>query len=298
MILSILFCSSLAIHAKSPTIVGWIDNFNGEPNDYSLTRGELPLPVEFYVPLHSGDIIRVRDAQHHIILKIGDTTRVKVTQKNSPYTVEPVGKVPSTLDHLLTWVGEWVTIWYRDEQEVAKRISAGSKGKADDSDVPPYLKLLTLSKRPNQTMQVTRGIKPLYFAWAGGTPPYHLEITRNQKTLVYLSGIPARRAHTQQLWLFKRGDYRVIVRDAKQQKSVEYIFTIVDNKPSYPPALMHTKMPKWTQLTLQAAWLAAQDRGIWAFEAYQLVAPIAQYYQPARVLRYALEKGELVVEPN
>ena len=62
--------------------------------------------------------------------------------------------------------------------------------------------------------------------------------------------------------------------------------------------LQKANLPEFTRLTLQAAWLAAQDRGRWAFEAYQSVAPIAQYYQPARILRDTLEKGERVVEPK
>jgi hypothetical protein len=281
----------LSVNASS-AIVGWIDDFEGEPNNYSLIRGEQPLPVEFFTPLQNGDKVKALHTQHRIILKFGDETRIEVTQKNSPYIVKQVGQVPSKFDHLLTWVGEWLTIWYRKEKETAIQISI--KG---DADVPPYIKMLTVPKYSEQKIQVTIGTKPLYLAWASGTPPYDVEIKRDQETLVQLSGLPTWRIHTLKCLLLQRGDYRVILSDAKHEP-VEYIFTVVANKPLYPPELQNANLPELTRLTLQAAWLASQDRGIWAFEAYQSVAPIAQYYQPARILRDTLEKGRLVVEPK
>jgi hypothetical protein len=295
-VLTLLLGLSVTVNATSSAIVGWIDDFEGEPNNYSLIRGSQPLPVEFFTPLQNGDKVRALHAQHRIILKFGDKTRVEVTQKNSPYTVKPIGNVPSKFDHLLTWVGEWITIWYRKEKEVEKRISSSIKGDASN-EVPPDIKLLTVPKRSDQKMQVTSGRKPLYLAWAGGTPPYHLEIKRHKKTLVYLKGLSTWRIHTLKCLSLQHGDYRVILRDAKQ-KPLEYTFTVVANKPPYPPELQNANLPELTRLTLQAAWLAAQERGIWAFEAYQSVAPIAQYYQPARILRDTLEKGERVVEPK
>jgi len=283
----------LSVNASSAT-VGWIDDFEGEPNNYSLVRGEQPLPVEFFTPLQNGDKVKALHTQNRIILKFGDKIQIEVTPENSPYIVEQVGQVPSKFDHLLTWVGEWITIWYREEKETEKQISSSIKG---DADVPPYIKMLTVPKRPDQKMQVTIGTKPLYLGWAGGTPPYNVEIKREQKTLVQLSELPTWRIHTLKCLLLQRGDYRVILSDAKQ-KPVEYIFTVVANKPLYPPELQNANLPELTRLTLQAAWLASQDRGIWTFEAYQSVAPIAQYYRPARILRDTLEKGKLVVEPK
>jgi len=295
-VLTFLLGLSVTVNATSSAVVGWIDDFEGDPNNYSLIRGSQPLPVEFFTPLQNGDQIKALHAQHRIILKFGDKTRVEVSQKNSPHVVKPIGKVPSQFDHLLTWVGEWITIWYRKEKAVEKRISSSIKGDASN-EVPPDIKLLTVPKRPDKKMQVTSGMKPLYLAWAGGTPPYHVEIKRHKKTLVYLKGLPTWRIHTLKCLLLQRGDYRVILRDAKQ-KPLEYTFTVVANKPPYPPELQNANLPALTRLTLQAAWLAAQDRGIWAFEAYQSVAPIAQYYQPARILRDTLEKGERIVEPK
>jgi hypothetical protein len=295
-VLTLLLGLSVTVNATSSAVVGWIDDFEGEPNNYSLIRGSQPLPVEFFTPLQNGDKVRALHAQHRIILKFGDKTRVEVTQKNSPHIVKAIGKVPSKFDHLLTWVGESITSWYRKEKEVEERISTHTKGDAY-SDVLPDIKLLTVPKRSDKKMQVTVGMKPLYLAWAGGTPPYNLEIKRHKKTLVSLKGLSTRRIHSLKCLLLQRGDYRVILRDAKQ-KQLAYTFTVVANKPPYPPELQNANLPDLTRLTLQAAWLAAQEKGIWAFEAYQSVAPIAQYYQPARILRDTLEKGERIVEPK
>ena len=232
-----------------------------------------------------GDQIVVNKATPTIHLKLGDNEVVKVNYKNSPYTVKSKGKVYSTSSNLWAWLKQVVTDW-REEEIQTTIATINTRGIGDTSpDIPaPYTNLLKESSYRN----LVAGTRALYFAWGGGKAPYELTIKSAGKALLILKGVQKKRVKTQNVSLTV-GNYDLQIKDA-ENRTADYIFTVVKSKPAYPKELLDTSVSEATRLTAQATWLAAQKKKKWVFEAYQQIAELAERYPAARVVRHALEQ--------
>ncbi len=83
----------------------------------------------------------------------------------------------------------------------------------------------------------------------------------------------------------------IIITANQAKPPTELEFEAVTKLPDYPKPLQDNTLPEKMRRTLQAGWLAKQERIKLSFEAYQQVFDIADNYGPARELRKALIKG-------
>jgi hypothetical protein len=90
------------------------------------------------------------------------------------------------------------------------------------------------------------------------------------------------------------GSYRIVVEDAHQVSSGGPMNVLApDALPSLSAAdadaLRQGNAPQALKSTLFASWLAQQQDGAWALEAYQRVATVPEDFPPGIMLRGRLE---------
>jgi hypothetical protein len=251
---------------------------------YSFKRDGKRLPIQ--PTLLVGDQIVVNKATPTIHLKLDDNEVVKVNYENSPYTVKSKGKVSTIAGNLLAWFSQVVTDWHEEElKTTVATVSTKGVGDVPPEISAPYTHLLKKYNARN----LVAGTRPLYLAWGGGKAPYQLTIKSVGKAApIILKGIQKKRIKTQDFSL-TAGNYDLQIKDA-DNRTADYIFSVVESKPAYPKELLDTSVSETTRLTAQAIWLATQNRKKWVFEAYQQIAALAERYPPARVVRNALEQ--------
>ena len=138
------------------------------------------------------------------------------------------------------------------------------------------------------------GSRDLYLSWRGGTSSLSVSITREGSgTPVFqVAGIEA------QSWRFEQidltpGTYQVEIADA--ENSVAFPLQVVDAqyRPSVAPFCRDAAVSDELQTLTHAYCLASIEDGQWAFEAYQLLMPVANGgYPPAELLLGGLRAGE------
>lgn len=290
--LDLSYEGSIGVHYKTPSykfdkalpLSVKLTNAACPPDDaYSFKRDGKILPIQ--PTLLVGDQIVVNKATPTIHLKLGDNEVVKVNYENSPYTVKSKGKVSSTRSNLWAWLKQVVTDWHEEEiQTTLVTVSTKGVGDAPPDISAPYTHLLKEYSYRN----LVAGTRALYFAWGGGKAPYELTIKSAGKALLILKGVQKKRVKTQNFSLTV-GNYDLQIKDA-DNRTANYLFTVVNSKPAYPKELLETSVSEATRLTAQATWLAAQKKKKWVFEAYQQIAELAERYPAARVVRHALEQ--------
>lgn len=291
MIRQILFITVLLLttQATAADWAGRIEWYDGPAKSYLLERDGQPVPVEqFYQPLFSGDKLTLTDKNHRMGLRLGGGTEItELSHENSPYSVELQGRVPTPEVSLLTWVGQTLGLLQKEEVETTTTVTGGGRGTEEVSASDAIPLYLTLPQYRRRTMRVLAGEqRALHLAWEGGQAPYTVTILQDGKSLQSFS-TDKKRPQTPALdW--QAGAYQIQVKD--NTGAVErYEFQGVAERPAWPADF--DSLPPEMRATTQATWLAAQKKGAWAFEAYQLIAGIAGEYPPARVLRDALEQG-------
>ena len=280
--LSSLLFLTVSITALAAT---WIVDFTGEPEDFRLERGNQTLPVEIYQQLQPDDQLSVLVDGSFISLKQDDGRRIEIRKNNSPYVIRDQGKPPKAMNNLWHGFCAWLT---KQRLEDADRpvISIYTRGEP----VPP----LSLPLAPRATVRLSTGTRSLYLAWQGGEPPYQVRLTNAAgKELLKQSDIAAPGGNTQPFKTaplhLQPGQYRLIISAAQHQATVAV--EVVPATPLPPPATLAGITDADIRQTLQALWLASQGE-IWRLEAYQRVMPLEGHHQPARLLRYSLEKGQ------
>jgi hypothetical protein len=282
-------------------VVGRIEDFDGNvapfekemeegptvivPAAYTVIRDQKLVTVGFLTELQTGDLIVVNDNKHALSIQFADGSLVKVTAANSPYIVVSKGEVPSILGNLKSWV-TWLTQRHQDE------VMAVSIHTMGGSSQPPVMPLLEV-KTGEPAKMLVAGKRTLYLTWKKGKPAYQLVLKQGDKTL-FTQSVKEREFQLPEL-SFTPGDYQVSLSDNKQRQ-VEYSFTVVESLPTYPKELSDDSLASLSasaRQTVQAMWLAEQEKERWSFEAYQRVAGIAKEYHFAGVLREALRSGVL-----
>lgn len=261
-----------------------------KPDYYTIARQQASLPLSGN-SLQTGDLLQFALDRPLLQVKLSAEVAKAV---NLPYTVHVTQSVPTWPGHVAEWVISWFTKQHDNELKAA--ISLKTRGDAESDSKLPTAPYITLLKTPKQ--QLLAGQRTLSFAWKLGTPPFTLTLEHNGETWKHpgLSG-----QQTQQSLSLTPGDYQVSLSDAGQKEPVHYTFTVVEAKakPTIPNEMEATHLPDESlRLVIQATWLAGQDGGKWAFEAYQQVAAIAKDYPPARLLQDALARGERVKIPK
>lgn len=293
----LLLCATSTTYAvDSPTIVGRIEDFDGNhksfkldedcsskivPAAYTLIRGQKKVDIAFLTELQANDILVVNDDQHYLQIKLADNSSVKVTAAQSPYIVPAQGKIPSIFDNFKIWVGGLMT---RHQEEV-QAVSVSVRG--SDGNKPPYMPLLE-----GESQVLVAGKRALFLTWKKGKPDYKITLKQGENT-VFEQMVKNSNFQLPELELTP-GPYRLLLSDA-EQRPVDHAFTVVEKLPPYPPELTDERLASLSEparLTVRTLWLAEQDNGKWMFEAYQHIAKVAPTFHFARVLRDKLETGE------
>ncbi|BAP55500.1 secreted protein [Thioploca ingrica] len=283
--------------------VGWINQFDGQTENYLLKRENKTVPVDLLKLLEVGDQISVTDKQHSIELNLqGGNQTVKVTYENSPFLIEANHQVPAELSELWKWTtkrfDEWHQLLIQKEELKKKQLEQEAKTRGEGSAKSPTMSLLA-NEKPDVTLQsayLVAGKRPLYLQWHGGTPPYRVTIKKRLDELLTLT-TEQTMITTEAITFDANSPYRVEIIDAKNN-AFKGGFRAVnpESLPTHPEALPTNKLPEVVYQTLQAIWLTAQKEGNeeeskWIFEAYQQIAALANQYLPAQLLQQALAQG-------
>ncbi len=280
--------------------VGWINQFDGQTENYLLKREGKTLPVDLLKLLEVGDQISVNDRQHSIELNLqGGNQTVKVTYENSPFLIQANHQVPVELSELWKWTtelfGEWHQLLIQKEQ-----LEQEAKTRGEDSKGPIMPLLANL--KPDETLQSARlvaGKRSLYLQWQGGTPPYRITIKKRLNELLTLT-TEKTIVQTEAITFEANSPYRVEIIDAKNKEFIGGFRAVNPESLPTPEALLINKLPEIVYQTLQAVWLTTQkeanqegkpEESKWIFEAYQQVAALANQYLPAQLLQQALAQG-------
>jgi hypothetical protein len=276
----ILFGFGLAMPAIALD-AGWIDHFEGQPENYLIKRGKQKIPVRLFTVLQVGDEISITKKQHTITLTLrGGTHTVQVTSENSPFQINDANQVPERLSNLWTWTRQYLSEWQKFTQSVISH---------DNHQIsePPRKPMVPLLANVKSPAHLVAGKRPLYLQWAGGQSPYRVMVLKRRNRL--LSNTSMRSQFKTEPIDFKANkSYRVMVIDANGESSMAGFRVVTPTrKPVFPTILKEAKLPENFRQTLQATWLAMQENGKWIFEAYQQMAQLTDYY-PAQLLKRAL----------
>jgi len=161
-------------------------------------------------------------------------------------------------------------------------VSTSSRGHEDPLSLPLI---------ENGTSLIGSSHTALALAWDGGTAPFHIQVlgpggrqlagTDADGWRVRLP-LPAGRLAS--------GPIHVVIQDRTGdtvRRSLEVVSP--ESVPAASAPLSHHDLPPELQTVLAADSLIQTHRKRWTFEAYQDVAPLADSYEPARLLRDCLE---------
>jgi hypothetical protein len=266
--------------------VGWVDDFDGVPQDYELIRKGCLLPIKFLMPLYVGDQVTVLQNDVNLKIGMGERTHKIIWKKDGPFVIEPIGKPPTIAENVMSWVGQWLTglVFGEATSSVAMMTRSGKS-----HIISPLLL--------NEKNWFEEGNRPFYFSWKGGAPPYTILIRTNEKPFFSREKIADPKIFEPFLD-FQPGLYEIVVSDTEGYHFQSSIYVKTrGNIPDMPQQLFRTEISDDLKMTLYLKWLCTHDNGAWALEAYQQVIPISHNYTPALILLKAMEDGRLI-DPN
>jgi hypothetical protein len=263
-----------------------IEEINGSLNLFKVWRGGKKLPIFPLMVLQEGDKLDIlkpedtsliKNQQTYIRLTFGGNQSEKVIYKKSPYLVKKRDTTPSIVENIAINTKTWFRSLY---EHFYNTVETRTKGGELFS-----IRLLTEHK----TQLFVAGQRVLHLGWQGGIEPYQVWVYQeNLDQMVGPKKSDSKQVSFEGEWL--PGYYQVIIHDEGGKKTIHGQFQVVTR--SHPT---HPKLSGQDAIstTLQAAWLAQQENGVWRLEAYQQVFDFAEEkYQPALVLKKGLEAGE------
>jgi hypothetical protein len=263
-----------------------IEEINGSLNLFEVKRGKEKLSVFPLMVLRSGDELSVlkpedtllkKNQQTYIRLTFGGNQSEKVIYKKLPYLVKKRDTTPSIVENIAINTKTWFRSLY---EHFYNTVETHTKGGIEVFLIP----LLT----EHEIQLLVAGKRVLHFAWQGGVGPYQVGVYQeNLDKIVSHKKSDSKQVSFEGSWL--PGYYQVIIHyhDEDSKKTIHGQFQVVTRS--------HPKLSGQDALntTLQAAWLAQQENGVWRLEAYQQVFDFAEEkYQPALVLKKGLEAGK------
>jgi hypothetical protein len=270
---------------------GWINHFDGKPENYLIKRGNETISAGVFTVLQVGDEISVSDKRHHIELSLrGGIEQAIVTYSNSPFKIDKASQVSK--GELWMWIKQCLNGWHELTQQMSDE--------ADNSDSKEIIMPL-LENLKNQAVLIA-GKRPLYLQWYGSNPPYQVQVKqsgRRGKVLLTQETFDSV-IETTPLTFEINKSYRVVISDASAQKFTGGFIAIAPaDMPNYLIPSQDS-LPDDLRHILEATWLAMQKEqdvkgqwffsGQWFFEAYQQAAGIINY-RPAQLLKDALAQG-------
>ena len=279
-----------SVQARQP--VGYVEHLGAQSKAFRLVRNGEELDVAVMTPLHTGDQIEIvperckQDDPCTITFELCNQQHVQVTVDHSPYTIAEdfECEYPSALEKFLTWAA---TPFKRSHKQSRQLHHLGTT--MGGSDAPLSLPLLSEGKA-----RVTAGERTFSLAWRGGEAPYQIRLYREgSDTPIFEQKDIQENRLKQEGMLFTEGSYRVEVQDAEHEPIIATFQVVPATELPQLPAefgepLQQSTLENNAKNTLFALWLTEEHEG-WEFEAYQLVAPLAEDYYPALLVREQLE---------
>ena len=270
--------------AKNPHLpgVGYVEQLVGPISAIHIERDGTPVALALLLPLQTGDRVTVNGAGNELHMRLGTRPQV-ITAANSPFQIPEIEVPPGFLTRLgstLIAVGKRLTTQYVHS---SVPVSTSSRGK----DGP-----LTIALVEDGVSRISSHRTDLFIAWDGGTAPYVVRIRGK------LSGDVARqevedgtRARvTLPAGGIQTGTIQIVLQDSKGAITRKTFDVISPSAlPTAPPELTRGDLPSELHAVLLADSLLQTNRRTWKLEAYQLIAPFADAYEPARLLRDCLE---------
>lgn len=284
-----------SVHAIAQD-AGWINYFDGTPENYQIKRGNETVPIGLFTVLQVGDEISVNNQRNAIELRLdGGIQEVKVTKENSPFQIGMDNQVPPLLNkqwmRIKALFNDWLKFMQSDSDKAAKN---GSEH-PDDCASPPRKPVVSLLDGVEGSAFLIPGERSLHLQWYGGKPPYRVLLQqRRNRLLTKISLTPA--IETKVINFEANKSYRVTIFDAKGEFFMGGFRVVEPTKvPTMPEALQEAlqkvNLPDDLRQTLQAIWLVVQTGDNWIFEAYQQLVQLTNY-PPAQLLKKVLSQKQ------
>lgn len=275
--------TTYATTTQSP--VGVIDQFDGTATDYLLKRQGKEQSIALFMPLLANDIIIIKNKRHTVQLILqGETQPVTVSYSDSPFTVQPTGKVPGKADNFWESTKKFFSYWFTITQpNVPKPVHS----KGTELSMP-----LLEKQNIRKPALLTAGKRALSVAWLGGKAPFQVQLATSQKKVLFTVQTEKTSVTLPQFSFETDKAYRITIKNVEApdwQRAMIRGFQVIAHRPE-SDELKNAHLPRRTRQTLQAAWLAKQHGKQWSFEAYQLAAGVKNY-APAQALQEALIWG-------
>jgi hypothetical protein len=263
------------------TGIGYVEKIVGELREIRIERDGRLLTPALLLPLQAGDRVTALAPGSELYAQVGNR-RIVVTFKNSPYSVHPVDAPPGFITRLgstLMSVGARLTTQY---VRSSSPVSTSSRGREGPLSMPLV---------HDGVSRIGAHRAALALAWDGGAAPFHVEIRGPEGQALAAADTEEWRAR---LPLpspgLVPGLLHIVIQDRtgdRMRRSVE----VVSQKsvPANSTDLADPDLAPELRTLLTADFLVQTHRRIWTLEAYQDVAPLADSYEPARLLRDCLE---------
>jgi len=273
--------ATAAVQESAAQRIGYVEKIVGELKEIRIERDGQPLTPALLLPLQAGDRVTALTPGSELYAQVGNR-RVVVTVRNSPYHIPAVDAPPGFITRLrstLVSMGAKLTTQYVRSSSPVSTSSRGREGP------------LSLPLIEDGTSRISSNRTMLALAWDGGTPPFQVQILGP-------GGQPLAAADRDE-WRVRLvlpaggvspGAIHITVQDRTGdtvRRSIEVVSP--ESVPAASPALSHQDLPPDLQQVMAADALIQTHRKRWAFEAYQNIAPLADSYEPARLLRDCLE---------
>lgn len=267
--------------APQGTGIGYVEKIVGELREIRIERDGRLLTPALLLPLQAGDRVTALAPGSELYAQVGNR-RVVVTLRNSPYSVHPVGAPPGFITRLgstLMSVGARLTTQY---VRSSSPVSTSSRGREGPLSMPLV---------QDGVSRIGTHHAALALAWDGGAAPFHVEVRGPDGHTLAAADAEEWRAR---LPLPARGLVPGLLHIVIQDRTGDGMRRSVDVVPqeSVPVGsadLSDQDLPPELRTLLAADFLVQTHRRIWTFEGYQDVAPLADSYEPARLLRDCLE---------
>lgn len=270
--------------AKKPYLpgVGYVEQLVGPISEIHIERDGTPVALALLLPLQTGDRVTVNGAGNELHMRLGTRPQV-ITAANSPFQIPEIEVPPGFLTRLgstLVAVGKRLTTQYVHS---SVPVSTSSRGK----DGP-----LTIALVEDGISRISPNRADLFIAWDGGTAPYVVRIRGKMNGDIARQevGDSTRARLTLPSGGIQTGTIQIVVQDSKGA-TTRKTFDVVSPSalPTTPTELTMSDLPSELRAVLLADSLLQTNRRMWKLEAYQLIAPFADVFEPARLLRDCLE---------
>ena len=258
--------------------VGYIERIVGDLKNIRIDRHGQSLQPAILLPVRVDDRVVLKRGSE-LYLQLGNR-RVVITEKDSPYRVPMVDAPPAFLTRLrstLMSLGSKLTSQY---VRSSVPVSTSSRG---------LERPLSLPVVEDDVSRLGSDRTTIHIAWEGGAPPFIVQVLSAQgRTLAAKEGVQEWRLGL--LWptdTTMQGPARIVVEDGAGQRISKMINLVPVH--SLPERVAQGDLPPALHAVIVADQLIQTNRRQWGLEAYQDLAPLADSYEPARLLRDCLE---------